>query len=163
MSTRTAQKNSVVTIRFTLHDLEGQLIDDESKGISYLHGGYDEIFPLVEAALDNQPVGHRVDVTLKAEDAFGEHLDENIRLESREDLGMENLELGLILESEDEETGEPIYWQVIGFEDNNVILDSNHPLAGLDIRFQGEIVDIREATPIEIEHGHVHDGDEDED
>jgi FKBP-type peptidyl-prolyl cis-trans isomerase SlyD len=162
MSITTAQKNTAVKIRFTLHDPDGQLIDEEADGITYLHGGYDEIFPLVEAAFDNKPVGHRIDVLLTPENAFGEYDEENIRTEKVEDLDMPDLEVGTILESEDDETGEPVYWQVIEIKGDEVALDANHPLAGLTIRFQGEIVEIREATPTEIEHGHVHDGDEDE-
>ena len=71
----------------------------------------------------------------------------------------------MILESEDPDTGEPLYWQILEINGDQVLLDANHPLAGLTVRFQGEVVAIRPATPKEIEQGFADDedsGDEDE-
>ena len=165
MSNQTVQKNSVVTLRFTLEDTAGQVIDDESEGLAYLHGGYGEIFPLVEVEVENKPIGHRVDLTLAPADAFGEHEEDNIRNEALADLGVDEVEVGMILESEDPDTGEPLYWQILEINGDQVLLDANHPLAGLTVRFQGEVVAIRPATPKEIEQGFADaedSGDEDE-
>lgn len=162
MSEQTVGKNSVVTIKFKLFDpASGELIDDEKDGISYLHGGYDEIFPLVESACEGQKIGHRFDVTLQPEDAFGEYREELVREESLAELNIPEIEEGLILEAEDEETGDPVYWEVHKIDGDKVFLDGNHPLAGLPIKFHGEIVAIRSATPEEIERGYS-DDDEDE-
>lgn len=162
MSNQTVQKNTVVTLRFTLEDTAGQVIDDESEGLSYLHGGYGEIFPLVEVEVENKPIGHRVDLTLAPADAFGEHDEESIRNEALGDLGVPDVEVGMILESEDPDTGEPFYWQVLEINGDEVLLDANHPLAGLTVRFQGEVVAIRPAKPSEIEQGFADDDDDEE-
>jgi FKBP-type peptidyl-prolyl cis-trans isomerase SlyD len=161
MSAQTVRKNTVVTIRFKLFDpATGELIDDENNGISYLHGGYDEIFPLVEAACEGQSISHRFEVSLQPEDAFGEYSEDMVREESLAELEMPDIEEGMILETEDEETGDPVYWEVLEIKGDKVVLDGNHPLAGLPIKFQGEILSIRDATSTEIEHGHSHDEDD---
>jgi FKBP-type peptidyl-prolyl cis-trans isomerase SlyD len=163
MSEQKVGKNSVVTVRFKLLDpASGELIDDEKDGISYLHGGYDEIFPLVEAACEGQSVGYRFDVTLQPEDAFGEYSEDLVRVESLAELNIPDIEEGLILEAEDEETGDPVYWEVHKIDGDKVYLDGNHPLSGLPIRFQGEIVSMRAATPEEIERGYSDDDDTDD-
>ncbi len=163
MSAETVRKNTVVTISFKLLDPStGEVIDDEKNGISYLHGGYGEIFTLVEAACEGQGIGHRFDVVLQPEEAFGEHSEDLIRAESLAELQIPDIEEGMILETEDEETGDPIYWEVLEIDGDRIVLDGNHPLSGLPIRFQGEILSIREATTVEVEQGFSDDEDEDE-
>ena len=66
-------KNKVVTLDYTVTNTDGQVIDDGRNPIVYLHGGYDDTFPLIEKALNDKKVGDRVSVTLKPKDAFGEY------------------------------------------------------------------------------------------
>ena len=76
-TTMPIQKNDVVSLQYEMYDADNQLIDKTEQAISYLHGGYDGIFPLVEEALHDKNVGDVVDVTLTPDDAFGEQ-DEGI-------------------------------------------------------------------------------------
>ena len=65
-------KNTVVTIHYELYDEDDVLIDKPEEAISYLHGGYDGIFPLVEEALEGKNIGESIDVDLDSDDAFGD-------------------------------------------------------------------------------------------
>lgn len=153
----TVQKNSVVTISYKIQEIGGELLEESQEGFPYLHGGYDNIFPKVEAAFEGQAVGTKVEVDLEPADAYGERDLRLVRVESFADLNIPELEVDDMLEEDDEETGETIIWRVIAINDDQVMLDHNHPLAGLGIRFSGEVLAIRGATAAEIAHGHVHD------
>ena len=74
-------KNSVVTLDYEMFNADNQLIDKTEEPISYLHGGYDGIFPLVEEQLHDKTVGDVVDVKLAPDDAFGEQDEDLIRIE----------------------------------------------------------------------------------
>jgi FKBP-type peptidyl-prolyl cis-trans isomerase SlyD len=76
-------KDSVVSLRYELLDSEGVLVETVEEPISYLHGGYDGIFPLVEEALHGKSVGDKVGVTLQPDDAFGEYEHEMVEVEAR--------------------------------------------------------------------------------
>ena len=66
-------KNCVVTLDYRVTDPEGELVDDGSQPIVYLHGGYDGIFPKIEEALHGKTVGDKLEVKLQPEDAFGDY------------------------------------------------------------------------------------------
>lgn len=77
-------KNTIVTIHYEMFDADNNLLDKTEEPISYLHGGYDGIFPLVEEALEGKNVGESVDVKLTSDDAFGDPEEELIRVEDLE-------------------------------------------------------------------------------
>src|SRR5262249_32431397 len=74
-------KNTVVTLRYSLYDADGKLVEKSAEPIVYLHGGYDNIFPKVEQALASKSPGDKVSVTLEPEDGFGEFDESLIRIE----------------------------------------------------------------------------------
>ncbi len=149
------QKNSVVTLHYEMFDSNNELIDKTVEPIAYLHGGYDGIFPLVEEALHEKNVGDVVDITLQPHDAFGEQEPELVRMEDASVFPVE-VEVGMMFEADDPETGEVIVYRVTDVADGKVVVDGNHPLAGLVIRFKATVDGVREATAEEIQHGHVH-------
>lgn len=151
----TIKKNSVVTLHYEMFDADGTLIDKTAEPIAYLHGGYDGIFPLVEEALHEKNIGDSVDVVLQPDDAFGEHEPELIRVENLSVFPVE-VEPGMMFEADDPETGDVIVYRVMEVADGKAVVDGNHPLAGMKIRFKATVDDIREATAEEIAHGHVH-------
>ncbi|WP_421799805.1 FKBP-type peptidyl-prolyl cis-trans isomerase [Haliscomenobacter sp.] len=153
----TIQKNAVVTISYKIQEIGGEVLEESQEGFPYLHGGYENIFPKVETEFEGKPVGTKVEVDLAPADAYGERDLNLVRVESLSDLNIPGLQIGDMLEEDDEETGETIIWRVIAMKEDQVMLDHNHPLAGLGIRFSGEVLSIRGATAAEIEHGHVHD------
>jgi FKBP-type peptidyl-prolyl cis-trans isomerase SlyD len=148
-------KNSVVTIHYEMYDADNTLLDKTEEPIAYLHGGYDGIFPLVEEALHGKAVGESITVTLTPDDAFGEPEEELVRVEPL-DVLPEEVEVGMMFEADDPETGDVILFRVTDVADGKAVLDGNHPLAGLTIRFQATVAEVRPATPDEITHGHAH-------
>ncbi len=148
------QKNSVVTLHYEMFDANDQLIDKTEQPIAYLHGGYDGIFPLVEEALHEKNVGDIVDVTLQPDDAFGEQDPELIRIEPADSFPVE-VEVGMMFEA-DMPDGDMVVFRVTDVADGKVVVDGNHPLAGMKIRFKATVDGVREASAEEIAHGHVH-------
>jgi FKBP-type peptidyl-prolyl cis-trans isomerase SlyD len=148
-------KNSVVTLNYTMFDDQGTVIDKNHQPIVYLHGGYDNILPAVEAALDGQVVGQVVSVSMGPDEAFGEF---DPSLVHEEDVGLfpPDLEVGMMFETRDPETDESAQYRVTAIDAGMVTVDGNHPLAGMSVRFDAEILEVRAATEEEIAHGHVH-------
>jgi len=87
-------KDTVVTITYVVRDLDGKLMEESDEPVSYLHGGYDNIFPLVEQALEGKSVGETVDLKLQPADAFGEFDEDLVRMEPREAFPPE-IEIGM--------------------------------------------------------------------
>lgn len=149
------QKNTVVTLHYEMFDADNQLIDKTVEPIEYLHGGYDGIFPLVEEALHEKNVGDVVEVTMQPDDAFGEHEQDLIRVEDVSVFPVA-VEPGMMFEADDPETGGIIVYRVTDVADGKAVVDGNHPLAGMVIRFRATVEAVRAATAEEIEHGHSH-------
>ncbi|MFZ6725809.1 FKBP-type peptidyl-prolyl cis-trans isomerase [Undibacterium sp. MH2W] len=147
--------NSVVSLNYTMFNADGDIIDQNQDPIVYLHGGYDNILPAVEAALDGKAVGDKVSVTLTPEEGFGEFDPQFVR---QEDVGLfpPDIEVGMMFETRDPETEETMQFRVTAIDAGVVTVDGNHPLAGMTIRFDAEVLNIREASDEEIVHGHVH-------
>lgn len=148
------KKNSVVQLHYEMYNADNQLIDKTEEPIAYLHGGYDGIFPLVEEALHGKAVGDVVDVTLQPDDAFGEPDTELVRIELLDAFPVE-VEVGMMFEA-DTPDGDTVVFRVTDIADGKVVVDGNHPLAGMKIRFKATVDAVRDATAEEIAHGHVH-------
>ena len=148
-------KNTVATITYVVNDLDGKPLEPSDEPVSYLHGGYDSIFPLVEAALEGKTVGDKVDIKLEPQDAFGEFDESLIRMEPRE-VFPDNIEIGMqFIGSPVEGQGEMLY-TVTDIAENKVVVDGNHPYAGQAVHFQCEVTEVRAASADEIAHGHAH-------
>jgi FKBP-type peptidyl-prolyl cis-trans isomerase SlyD len=150
-------KDTVVTLRYALRDSDGNTLEDTGSVMSYLHGGYDGIFPRVEEGLQGKAVGEGFTVSLEPEDAFGEYDENLLRVEPRE-VFPKNLEIGMQFEGvpQGEDDDEWIVYTVTDIADNQVVVDGNHPLAGQRLLFDCTVADIRAATSEEIVHGHAH-------
>ncbi len=146
------QLNTVVTLNYQMFSADGVLIDENQAPMDYLHGGYQQILPAVEAELEGCVVADKVTVELTPEQAFGEHDPE---LVFAEDIRLlpEELEVGMVFETRDEDEDETTLYRVVEVDMQNgkVLLDSNHPLAGMHLRFVAEVLAIRAATADEIE------------
>ncbi len=148
-------KNKVVSLQYELYDDANELIDKPEEPLSYLHGGYDGIFDLVEEALEGKTTGDSIDLTLEPEDAFGDLEEELIRVE---DVSVfpSDVEAGMMFEADDPQTGETLLFRVVDIADGKAVVDANHPLAGMTIRFKATVSEVRDASEEEIQHGHVH-------
>ena len=148
-------KDTVVTITYVLKDREGKTLEQSDKPVSYLHGGYDGIFPAVEEALHGKGVGEQCEVTLDPDNAFGEYDENLMRVEPRH-LFPEDVEVGMQFEGAPEGSEEVLIYTITDIADDKVIVDGNHPLAGQTLLFSCKIEEVRAAGDEEISHGHVH-------
>ena len=148
-------KNSVVTLNYTVRDTDGAVIDDGEHPLVYLHGGYDGIFPVLEETLHGKKVGDVLQIKLLPEEAFGDYDEELILVEDAK-LFPENIEVGMSFERVSEDGEEEVVYRVTDIADGKVVVDGNHPLAGIALVFDVTIAEVRAATAEEITHGHVH-------
>lgn len=148
-------KNTVVTLHYEMYDADNHLLDKTEEPISYLHGGYDGIFPLVEEALHGKDIGESVDVKLAPDDAFGEPEEELVRVEPLE-VFPADIEVGMMFEADDPESGDVLLFRVTDIAEGKAVVDANHPLAGMTIRFVAKVADVRAASDDEVKHGHAH-------
>jgi len=149
------EKNTVVSLNYKLSDSAGKIIEQPDSPISYLHGGYGGIFPMVEEKLHDNETGYSCSVLMEPENTFGDHDSELIRVESR-DLFPENVAVGMQFEGGDENSDEQLIYTITDVADGKVVVDGNHPLAGITLNFECTVTETRPATEEEISHGHVH-------
>ena len=145
-------QDTAVTLAYRLTDARGKLLD--SGTTAYLHGGYDGIFPRVEAALAGQRVGHQLTLDLAAADAFGERDETQVHLLARTDFPP-GVKVGGQLHGPGPDGRMQVY-NVVKIKGPQVLLDGNHPLAGQALRFSATVKAVRAATAEEIAHRHVH-------
>ena len=149
-------QDTVVSLDVQLADVHGNLIQRSAEAVQYLHGGYEGIFPLVEAALQGKAPGESVEVRLEPEDAFGEYDAELVQLAQRAQFPPE-LALGMQFEQEGGPDDELLIYTVTDIAGDQVVLDGNHPLAGMALNFSCTVVAVRDATNGEIARGYADD------
>jgi FKBP-type peptidyl-prolyl cis-trans isomerase SlyD len=160
-------KNTVVTLDYSVTDVDGELVDAGQEPLVYLHGGYDDIFPMIEEAMHGKKIGESVTIKMQPDDAFGEYDAALVQLEPRSQFPQE-LQVGMQFEgvpegADGDEEDDVLIYRVTEIADDKVVLDGNHPLAGMALVFTCTVTDVRPATADEISHGHTHDDDCDED
>lgn len=151
-------KNTVVSLHYTLSDAQGNLIEESREPMVYLHGGYENTLPKIEEELEGKDVGYQTTIHMEPEDAFGEYDASLVKIEPRNRLP-EPLEIGMQFEGTpdgDDEHNESLIFTVTDIADDKVVLDGNHPLAGMALRFALNVGEVRAATEEEIAHEHVH-------
>jgi FKBP-type peptidyl-prolyl cis-trans isomerase SlyD len=138
-------RDTVVTLRSELHDAQGERLSGPSE-VTYLHGGYGGLLEALEGALEGKGAGEAVRLQLEPEQAFGDYDAGLVRVEPAERYGD-----GIAAGMEVEEDGR--LYTVTDVAAGKVVLDGNHPLAGMALRFSMEILSVRAATPAEIAQG----------
>jgi FKBP-type peptidyl-prolyl cis-trans isomerase SlyD len=151
--------HKVVTIDYTLTDQTGNVLDQSQGGdFAYLHGAQN-IIPGLETALSGHSPGDELTVNISAEEAYGARDETKVQAVPRELFPAEaEVQVGMQFHAEGPE-GRSLMVTVVGVEGEQVTVDGNHPLAGVGLNFDVKVVDVREATAEEIEHGHAHHGD----
>lgn len=149
-------KNTVVTVNYKLSDAQNNLIEEGAQPMVYLHGGYENTLPKIEEELDGKEPGYSSTIQVEPDDAFGDYDPALVKVEDRNRLP-EPIEVGMQFEGMAEGSDEePTIFTVTDIADDKVVLDGNHPLAGMALRFELAVIDVREATAEEVSHGHVH-------
>jgi FKBP-type peptidyl-prolyl cis-trans isomerase SlyD len=150
------EKNKVVEIDYKLEDDDGQLLDSSEgrEPLSYIQGA-GNLIPGVENALEGKSSGDRVQITVPPEIGYG----------ARDDALVLSIERGKFSQFEDLQAGArfrmetpdgPMIFTVVEVGDGEVLVDGNHPLAGMTLNFDITIQSVRDATSEELDHGHVH-------
>jgi FKBP-type peptidyl-prolyl cis-trans isomerase SlyD len=155
------QKPCVVALTWKLADAQGQDIDELTEPVEFFFGG-DDLLPKVEAALEGQAQGFTAQLHLEPEHAFGDYDAALVCFEQR-DLFPDVLELGMRFEGLPDGAVTPqmpadAIYTVTEVYPSHVVLDGNHPLAGMALRLNIAVRGVREATHDEIEAGSVGDG-----
>jgi len=148
--------NMAVSIHYTLTNDDGEVLDSSigDEALVYLHGGGNIISGL-EKTLYGKLAGDKFNVRIAPEEAYGELMEEMIQVISRDMFeGIDNIEVGMQFHA-DVSSG-PGVVTVVSIDDDEITIDGNHPLAGLALTFDVEVIDVRSTTEEEAAHGHIH-------
>ncbi|WP_371188379.1 peptidylprolyl isomerase [Thalassotalea maritima] len=148
--------NKVVVMHYAVMDSEENLIDSsyDDQPLSFIQGtGF--LIPGLENELNDKQVGDTFIVDVSADDAYGQRHDGLVQTVPKALFSaIEDLDVGMQLRAQTDEGEQTVI--VIGMEDDEITVDGNHPLAGIDLKFDVEIIEVRDATDEELAHGHVH-------
>ncbi len=151
------EKNKVVSIDYTLTNQDGTVLDSSEgrQPLPYIQG-IGNIIPGLEEALEGKAAGDKLEVSIPPEKGYGQH-DESLMQDLPKEQFSEipNLEPGMQLEARSPE-GHVQVIRIAKVEGETVTIDGNHPLAGQTLNFDVKVVEVRDATREELEHGHVH-------
>jgi FKBP-type peptidyl-prolyl cis-trans isomerase SlyD len=146
----------VVLIHYTLTDEAGETVDSSRGGepLQYLHG-VGNIIPGLEQALTGKSEGERLNVEVAPEHGYGERSDELVQKVPKAAFeGADEIEAGMRFRATGPDGDRLV--TIAKVEEEVVTVDANHPLAGVTLNFDVEVVEVREASTEELEHGHVH-------
>jgi FKBP-type peptidyl-prolyl cis-trans isomerase SlyD len=143
--------DTVVTLKIEMYDTQGVPLRVSAAPLTYLHGGYGGLLEALEAALEGKRAGESIKLQLEPEQAFGEYDAGLLRVEPLARYGA-GLEIGMEFEDVVEGT-EPRLYTVTDLAGDTVVLDGNHPLAGMALRFFCTITAVRQATQEELSRG----------
>ena len=155
-----AQQDSVVSIHYVLRDTEGEVIDQSAEGapLAYLHG-HGNIVPGLEKAIEGHGSGEEVTATVDPEQGYGPYREDLVQKVGRDAFqGVDELAPGMSFRAESD--AGPMIVTVKEVEGDEVTVDGNHVLAGQTLDFTVNVAEVRAASDTELEHGHVHDGDD---
>ncbi|WP_419701941.1 FKBP-type peptidyl-prolyl cis-trans isomerase [Mucilaginibacter sp. NFX135] len=150
----------VVSLTYDLYvDRDGAEVLAESatqeQPLTFLFGA-GQMLPKFEENLSTLSTGDAYEFRLSAEDAYGEYDEEAVANLPKEMFqGQDIPEIGSILPLQDNQ-GNRFQAQVVSVAEDAVIVDLNHPMAGQELHFKGNILNVRPATPEELSHGHAH-------
>ncbi len=146
----------VVTLHYTLTDNDGRVIDKSEDGsFAYLHGSRN-IIPGLENALEGKSAGEELSVSIIPEEAYGVR-DESMLQQIPKNMFEDTSQIAVGTQFQAQgPNGEMLVVSVMQVEEEHVVVDGNHPLAGVELNFDVKIIDVRDASEEEVEHGHVH-------
>ena len=150
-------QNKVVSMNFTLKDENGNIIQatNAMEPFQFLSGNQ-QILPRLEEEIENMLIGSKKNFKIPAKEAYGEYNEESVQELSKNNFPKDvNLEIGMEFIANSPK-GEHMPFVVKEINNENVTIDFNHPLAGINLEFNIELLDVRDATAEELQHGHVH-------
>ena len=150
------EDNTVVTIDYELTDQDGTVLDSSEGGnFAYLHGA-NNIIPGLENALTGKSSGDQLSVAVPPEEGYGARDESRMQAVPRDMFPSDtNVEVGMQFHAEGPD-GQVLVVSVASVDGDQVTVDGNHPLAGVNLNFEVNVLEVRGATDEEIDHGHVH-------
>jgi FKBP-type peptidyl-prolyl cis-trans isomerase SlyD len=148
--------NMAVSIHYTLTNDDGEVLDSSigDEALVFLQGS-GNIIPGLEKVMVGKVTGDKFNVRIVPEEAYGELMEDMIQVLSRDMFeGIDNIEVGMQFHA-DVSSG-PGVVTVVSIEGDDITIDGNHPLAGIALNFDVEVIDVRLATEEEASHGHIH-------
>ena len=145
----------VAAIHYTLRDNNGKVLDSsEGKDPLYYLHGFGNLIPGMEEGLEGKAVGDKFEIKVSPEKGYGVRNDAAVQAVPREAFGDAVVNVGMQFRAGNE-NGQYIV-TVVEVGEETVTVDGNHPLAGLELHFNVEVMEVRDASADEIAHGHVH-------
>lgn len=150
------KEKSVVSIHYKLTDDKGEVIDQSSEHpLSYIHG-MGSLIPGLEKELDGKGSGDKLTVSVAPEEGYGPYIPELVEKLPRSTFeGVDEIKVGMEFHASNEQ-GDTMVVRVEEINGDEITINGNHPLAGMTLNFDVEVVEVREASKEELEHGHVH-------
>ena len=147
--------NSVVTIHFTVSTHDGTQIDSSrnAEPMAFLQGSH-YMIKGVEDALEGKQVGDKFEIDVEPELAYGERHDNLVQMVPKSMFEGMEVEVGMTFRATTDEGEQSV--MVIDETEDEFAVDGNHPLAGIHLKFDIEVMDVRPATEDELSHGHAH-------
>lgn len=157
---QTVATDKVVSLEYTLKDDEGRTLDESGDGapLDYLHG-HGNIVPGLERKVSGSSIGDEIDVVVDPADGYGEREGQPKAVPREAFPEDAELHAGMHFVAQNPDGSMMPLW-VIKVEEDKIYVDPNHPLSGVRLHFSVKVVSIRDATPEELEHGHVHGPDD---
>jgi FKBP-type peptidyl-prolyl cis-trans isomerase SlyD len=140
----------LVTLTYRITDAEGRVLEQNDMPVSYLHGGYSEMFEKVERALEGKAAGDVVEVTLAPHEGFGNHDPDLTFTDDLDNVPPEFRRIGAEVEMQNE-AGDARTFIVTRIENGQLTVDCNHPFAGKTVHFRIEILSVRDASAEELQ------------
>lgn len=141
---------ALVSLDVAMYDAQGTLLEKSSEPLVYLHG-HDDILGRIEEELAGKVAGAHVALQLEPHEAFGDYDPDLVVLMPVDEVG-DGLEVGMRVEGSEDEGSAGVLFTVTDIAEGMAVLDGNHPLAGMALRFLIEVIDVRPATAEEIEN-----------
>ena len=150
-------QNKVVTMNYILKDDQGNIIQTTDKRESFqFMSGSQQILPKLEEEINAMIIGSKKNVEIPAKEAYGEYSEQAIQQVKKESFPADvDLKVGMEFVANSPE-GHQMPFVIKNIKNEEITVDFNHPLAGMNLEFDVELIDIRNATPEEMQHGHVH-------
>ena len=150
------EKHKVALLEYTLTSNTGEVMDTSEGGdpLAYIQG-IGNLVPGLEEELEGKSAGDELNVVVPPEKGYGVRDDSLVEVVNREVFqGMDELQVGMQFHAQGDD-GAHMIW-VVDIKDDDVTIDGNHPLAGETLTFDLKVVEVRDATAEELDHGHVH-------
>ncbi len=142
-------RGKFIGFTYSIKDDAGEIVEHSDLLITYIHGGWHEIFPQIETALDGKNLDDLVEVPIAYKDAFGEHDPSLTFTDDLANAPEEHRFIGAELDMQNDK-GEALHFRVTEITDGKITIDANHPLAGKDITFVVKVREVRKATAEEL-------------